>query len=376
MVLDDLTVVDCCWLLPGQFTAMMLADLGARVIKIELPGTGDYARSFGARGFASVNRGKEGLTLDLRKPGAQEVMHRLAANADVVMEGFRPGVMARLGADYDTLRRFRPDLIYCSLSGFGHTGPHRDRAGHGMNYAAIAGLQYMAGDSLGLAPILGDLAGSVYATISILAALRERDRHGVGQFIDLSITDAVYGLLTEPLAEGRGRTADSARPGTVGVFEGSDGKLIMIGAVEDHFFAALAKTIGHEEWLMNERYATYDARSKHGHELREQVTAALRTREAAHWVTVLTEAGCPCSPVNDLSEAMRDDHAIVRELVTYVDQPGVGEVAHVRFPAVFSDLEYRRSGIAPAVGEHTNSILGELGYDKGQIDTMRMDGAV
>src|SRR5262249_18751211 len=136
MVLDDITVVDCCWLLPGQFAAMILGDLGARVIKIERPGDGDYARLMGMKGFTTVNRNKEGLSLNLQLPEGQEVMHRLAAGADVVMEGFRPGVMKRLAADYETLRELNERIIYLSLSGFGADGPQSTRPGHGMNYGA------------------------------------------------------------------------------------------------------------------------------------------------------------------------------------------------------------------------------------------------
>lgn len=274
MVLDDLTVIDFCWLLPGQFVGMVLGDLGARVIKIELPGTGDYARGMGAEGFAAVNRGKEGLTLNLKIPAAREVMNRLARRSDVLLEGFRPGVMARLGASYETLSEIQPSLLYCSLSGFGQTGPHRDLPGHGLNYAAIAGLQHMAGDSESLSPTIGDLAGSMFAIIAVLAAIRERDRHGTGQYIDMAITDAVYGLLTESLAGGHRRSGQ--RQGTFGVFTAADGRMITIGAVEDHFFASLARAIGRPEWLDDPRYATYHARGVNGHELRPDVESAVR----------------------------------------------------------------------------------------------------
>lgn len=374
MVLDDLTVIDCCWLLPGQFVAMVLGDLGARVIKIEMPETGDYARQMGGEGFATVNRGKEGLTLNLRIPAAQEVMHRLVNRSDVLLEGFRPGVMARLGASYETLAAIQPSLLYCSLSGFGQTGPHRDRPGHGLNYAAIAGLQHMAGDSESLAPIIGDLAGSLFAAIAVLAAVRERDRHGTGQYIDMSITDAVYGLLTESLAGGHRGTG--RRQGTFGVFTAADDRLITIGAVEDHFFAALARAIGCPQWLDDPRYATYDARRINGHELRPHVESAVRSRTSSEWLAAFAEAGVPSSLVNDLSEATYDAHAEARQLVTRIDQPGIGQVAQVRFPALFSSLDYRRSAPAPSVGEHTHAILDELGFTQSEIESLRSAGAI
>lgn len=377
-VLNDLTVIDCCWLLPGQFATMILADLGARVIKIELPGEGDYVRAMRPAGFATVNRGKEGLTLDLHIPEAQQVFHRLVRHADVVLEGFRPGVMARFNADYEALSTIKSSLIYCSLSGFGQDGPFRDYPGHGLNYAAIAGLQHLAGDSTSLTSIVSDLAGSLFATIAILTALRERDRNGSGQYIDLSITDAVYGLLTEPLAA-RSRHADGDSPkhqGTAGVFRTLDDRLITVGAVEDHFFRKLAHAISRPEWLHDERYATHGSRQENGAELHAALKQALRTRTSTEWIAIFETSGVPCTLVNDLREATEHPYAQARDLVTLLDQVDIGKVAQIRFPAVYSTIGYKRGLSAPAVGQHTASILTTLGYTPDEIADLKRRNAV
>jgi CoA:oxalate CoA-transferase len=377
-VLKDLTVIDCCWLLPGQFAAMILADLGARVIKIELPGGGDYVRAMRPAGFATVNRGKESLTLDLRIPEAQEVLHRLVRQADVVLEGFRPGVMARFNSDYGTLSRIKPSIVYCSLSGFGQDGPFRDHPGHGLNYAAIAGLQHLAGDSTSLTSMVSDLAGSLFATIAVLVALRERDRSGSGQYIDLSITDAVYGLLTEPLAA-RSKYADGDSPkhhGAAGVFRTLDDRLITVGAVEDQFFRKLTGAINRSEWLHDERFSTLRARQNNAAELQAALKETLFTRTSAEWIALFESAGVPCTLVNDLREATEDPYAQARGLVTLLDQVDIGRIAQIRFPAVYSTIDYSRGLPAPTVGEHTASILEALGYNRAEIADLKGRSAV
>jgi len=199
--LEGITVIDACGMMPGQFTAMILADLGARVIKVERPGTGDFARTTVPGNFEAVNRNKESVTLDLKRPEARDVLHRLVRKADVFMEGFRPGVTARLGADYDTLKAVKPDLIYLSLSGYGQTGPYRDRTGHDPNYLAVAGVLWLAGDPEGppegvVGASMADLGGTFWSAICILAALQARHHHGVGQYIDIALADAAYSLMT------------------------------------------------------------------------------------------------------------------------------------------------------------------------------------
>lgn len=376
LALDDITVIDCCWLLPGQFTAMMLGDLGARVIHVERPG-GDYSREQSPYIFAAANRGKESLTLDLKEPAAQEVLHRLVKRSDVLVEGFRPGVMKRLGADYETLSEIQPGLIYCSLSGFGQNGsPHAHKPGHGLNYAAIAGLQHVAGDSISLAPTLGDLSGTVFAAISVLAALHFRTRTGRGQFIDLSITDAVYALLTDMLAGGHHGGSGARRvSASFGVFETADGKRMTIGAAEDHFFQKFMVAIGHPEVASDPRYLGENRRNNEP-ALAPMVQARIKSRPRHEWMEILERAGVPCAFLNDLNEAVTDEHAVARDIVTWVDQPGLGPVAQIRFPGVFSEMGYRRGELAPEPSQHTDPLLEELGYTKKEVEALKAGGAV
>ncbi|MFT3866727.1 MAG: CaiB/BaiF CoA-transferase family protein [Solirubrobacterales bacterium] len=374
--LAGVTVIDASWLLPGQFCGMVLSDLGARVIKIELPG-GDYGRGFDAHGWAAVNRRKEGLTLNLRKPGGSEVMRRLAGRADVLLEGFRPGVMDRLGAGYETLREARPELVYCSVSGYGQEGEDRLRPGHGLNYAGVAGMLSIAGDSVRLAAILADLAGSTYAAISVLAALRHRDRHGVGQHLDVSITDATFSLLTDQLAGGHPDSAE--RPpsaGGFGVFTGGDGRRFTVGAVEDAFWAALCEVVDRPGWLKDPRYADDGSRRVHAAAIRAELLEIFAGDSAAAWLERLRAAGVPCGRFNELSEARVDPLAAERELFGSTAVAGVGSVAQVRFPTLFSGSALPPAGPAPAPGEHTEALLEELGYTAAERDRLRAAGTV
>ena len=385
LALDDITVVDASWLLPGQYCSMVLAELGARVIKIELP-AGDYSRRWDPHGYAAVNRGKEGLTLNLRLPAAREVLYRLIARADVFLEGFRPRVMPELQADYATLSAIQPGLIYCSISGYGQDGPSRDRPGHGVNYAGVAGMLTFGGDGVTLAAVMSDLAASVFAAISILAAVRDRDRRGRGQYIDLAITDATYALMADRLAgpdDGRaqpmaanGETTLPANRGAFGIFRAGDGELLTLGAVEDRFWQLLCQAVGRSEWGTDPRYATDSERRRRGGEIQRLLSEVLATRPRSDWLTKFEAAGVPCGPLNSPAGARVDAHAAARELITQVAQPGVGEVSHVRFPAVFSELGRRQGVRAPDVGEHNLAILEELGYSSAEIAQLRELGAI
>jgi crotonobetainyl-CoA:carnitine CoA-transferase CaiB-like acyl-CoA transferase len=385
--LDDLVVVDLSLMMPGQYCGMILADLGARVVKVERPGTGDFSRSALVGTFEAVNRNKRALTLDLKQPPAQEALHRLVANADVFLEGFRPGVAARLAADYETLRHVNPRLVYCSISGYGQTGPYRDRTGHDPNYLAVAGVLGLAGDPDGppqgvVGASMADLSGAFFAAISVLAALRARDRHGIGQYIDMSLTDASYALMASRLVEYllNGQPSKSelmSRPG-IGAFETSDGRYLTVAGVEDHFWAALARLIGRAEWIDDPRFATTRERRKagHGREIRAALSAAFRTRPRDAWLRDLETAGVPCAPVNSLAEAAEDVHARAREIVQWVAHPTLGQVPQVRFPGLLSETPATIRSRPPLLGEHTDAILAELDYSPEHIAELHARGAI
>jgi crotonobetainyl-CoA:carnitine CoA-transferase CaiB-like acyl-CoA transferase len=364
---------------------MILADLGARVVKVERPGTGDYSRSSYPGSFESVNRNKEGLTLDLKQPAAREVLRRLVAKADVVLEGFRPGVVARLGADYETLRAVKPDLVYCSISGYGQDGPYRDLSGHDPNYLAVAGVLSLAGDPAGppegvVGASMADLSGSWFATIAILAALRARDRHGIGQYIDVALADSSYALMqsrmVEYLVNGRpDKQTLMARPG-IGLFETSDGRYLTIGAAEDHFWRSLCGVMGLDDWVDDKRFQTPVQRRQHGSLIRTRLRETFLREPRDEWLERLRAAGVPCSPVNDLGEAAEDAHAKARRIVEWIEHPTLGRIPQVRFPALLSGTPATTRTRPPLLGEHTEAILQELGYDQQGVKQLREAGAV
>lgn len=383
--LDDITVVDLSPMMPGHFCSMILADLGAQVIKVERPGTGDYSRSSYPGTFESVNRNKQSLTLDLKHPRAREVLHRLVRDADVVLEGFRPGVVARLGADYETLRELKPDLVYCSLSGYGQDGPYRDLSGHDPNYLAVAGVLSLAGAPEGppegvVGASMADLSGSWFATIAVLAALRARDRHGIGQYIDVALADASYALMQSRMVEyfmnGRPDKATlMARPG-IGLFETSDGKYVTIGAAENHFWRALCTTLGLDDWAADDAFATPPQRRAQGSVIRKRLREAFLQRTRDEWLADLRAAGVPCAPVNDLGEAAEDPHAKARHIIEWMDHPVLGRLPQIRFPALMSGTPTTMRTRPPLLGEHTDELLTQLGYDATGIAELREAGAV
>ena len=371
--LSGITVIDASWLLPGQFSAMILRDLGARVVKIELPG-GDYSRSFDEAGWASVNRGKEGLTLNLRHREGHEVMLRLAARADVLIEGFRPGVMDKLGLGYDRLRQVKPGLVYCSISGFGQDGELRRRTGHGLNYGGLAGMVDFAESSPWLVGLASDLSSSLYAAIAILAALRHRDQYGRGQHIDVPITATTYALMTEHLAGGQ--RVEHPPTGAFGVYAGADGARFTLAAIEDQFWAELCAVVGRQDWLADPRFVDDAGRRRHAAEIGSGLAEAFAAQPTAHWLHRLEQAGVPSGAVNDLSQASQDPYAVGRELVAFTNQDDVGAVTQVLFPARFSEIPRAPISRGPTPGEHTDDLLAELGYDAKQRAALRGDGAV
>jgi crotonobetainyl-CoA:carnitine CoA-transferase CaiB-like acyl-CoA transferase len=383
--LGDITVIDLSPMMPGHFCSMILGDLGARVVKIERPEVGDFSRRTVAGSFESVNRNKQSLTLDLKNPEAQQVLHRLVAKADVVIEGFRPGVVRRLAADYETLRTVTPDLIYCAISGYGQVGPYRDLPGHDPNYLAVAGVLSLAGDPTGppvgvVGASMADLSGAWFAAIAILAALRARDVHGVGQYIDIALADASYALmqsrLVEYLLNGRPSKAKlMARPG-VGLFETRDHRYITVGAVEDHFWLSLCDVLEIAEWGHTERMRTSAQRRELDLEIQKRLQTAFRKRTCEEWILKLRAVGVPCAAVNDPGEAANDPHAQAREIIEWQDHPVLRRVPQIRFPAIMSATPAVMRSRAPLLSEHTDEILKEVGYNDDQVAMLHRSGAV
>ncbi|MEW2353338.1 CoA transferase [Spirillospora sp. NPDC029432] len=313
--LEGLTVVDFSELLPGPFLTQNLADLGARVVKVERPG-GDGARTLSPGLFAAVNRGKEQVSADLKDPADLRRVRGLVAGADAVVEGFRPGVMARLGLGPAETVAAHPRLVYVSISGFGQTGPLAGEPGHDVTYAAHAGVAALAGTpdgppSWGPGVPVADLCAAMYAMSALLAALRERDRTGRGRHLDVSIRDCLAHWLNPRLGpfhlDGATAVPDqramALRRPAYGTFTCADGRAVAVAAIEDHFFARLVRTLGLDRWD-GPRWSAYRARQEAAEEINASIAAALAAREARAVLAELSAAGVPAAPVLSPAEAV------------------------------------------------------------------------
>lgn len=355
-------------MLPGPFGTMMLADMGAEVIKIEPPRGGDSFRmrepKLGGEGsaFLMVNRGKKSCMLDLRTAEGLEGFMALAETADVIIEQYRPGVTSRLGIDYDAVQRRNPGIIYCSLSGYGQDGPYRDMPGHDINYLSISGILDTIGKK-GQAPALAgiqiaDMCGAQWALIAVLLGLMARERNeGKGQYIDLSMTDAVLPwlslFLSEYVANGtvssRGETKSSGAYAFYNVYETADGRYVSLGAAEPKFWAEFCRAVEHEEWIARQ--------NEPGGALIAQVAELFKQKTQAEWTQLLLHRDCCFTPVKNVAEALEDEHLRQRGMVTLIDHPTEGQLLNFAFPLKFSGMSPVAAKAAPAYGEDTKVLL-------------------
>ena len=384
--LTDYLVVDLTTQLPGPYCSMLLADLGARVIKVEPPG-GDPLRGF-PPAFASVNRGKRDIVIDLKKEAGREVVNRLITRADVVLEGFRPGVAERLGVDYPSARRLNPALVYCAISGFGQEGPYRNRAGHDINYLAIGGL-LGRGDPPAVPPVLiSDLSSGLYAALAVSAALMHRTATGEGRFIDLSMTDCILSWMALDIAAAAQDPGAAQEPGAArkpfladiphyGVFETSDGRYISLGIVhEDHFWTRLCDVLGLDEWQ------DWSARERlnRAAEIRQKLGNVFATATCREWDLRLGEADVPCAAIYDLDELPNDPYIQYRNPFYSLVASDRSESRQVKPPFRTDAPDHdaaRDAPLPPPVrGEHTRPVLSECGYTVDEIEDMIQQGAV
>ncbi|THF63931.1 CoA transferase [Pseudothauera nasutitermitis] len=383
--LAGLRVLDLTRLLPGPLATQHLADFGAEVIKIEDPGAGDYARSMGALHgdtsyfFRVVNRGKQSIRLDLKQDAGRELLLRLAESADVLVEGFRPGVMDKLGLGYEVLAARNPRLVMCSITGYGQDGPYAQRAGHDINYIGYAGVLDQIGRAGGPPALsnlqIGDLlGGTLSALFGLLVAVIDARASGQGRHVDVAMTDATLAHaifpLCEVLAHGavRPRGEDLLDGGVpcYGVYETADGRHLAVGALEEKFWFLLCDTLGRPD-LRPAHLATGEA----GRRAREELGAIFRGRTLADWVAVFDQVDCCVTPVLRMEESLRDPHLRARGMVAEVD--GVRQFAP---PVRLSGHVPALSAGAPAAGQHTDEILGGLGLDAGAIAALRGQGVI
>ncbi len=392
--LEGIRVLDLTRLLPGGFCSLLLSDFGADVIKVEDTAMGDYVRwappyydgpDQTARSalFLALNRGKRSVRLDLKSDRGKDVLLRLARDADVLLESFRPGVLDRLGVGYERLRSENPGLVYCAITGYGQDGPNRDRSGHDTNYLGLNGLLALTGEAGG-PPVqsggqIADIGGgALMAVIGILIALRERDRSGEGQFVDCSMFDGSLSWLAmvaaETFASGRApRRGEVQLAGALTCYRPyrcADG-YVTLGALEPKFWAAFCRGVGREDLLSG----AFDPPGSDTHRAVEEIFAS-RTRE--EWRAFASEHDCCLEPVLELEEALESDLVRAREMVATLTQPGAGgPVKLLGLPIKLSRTPgdpARAPG--PALGEHTEQVLREVGYAAEEIAALLQAGAV
>jgi crotonobetainyl-CoA:carnitine CoA-transferase CaiB-like acyl-CoA transferase len=390
--LDGIRVLDQTQVMAGPFCSMLLADLGADVVKIEPP-EGEATRRQGlplgpgvSSAFVAVNRNKRSLTLDLKRPESRAVMHRLAASADVLVENYRPGVAARLGLDWESLRAINPRLVHCSVSGFGQTGPYAPRGGYDLIAQGMSGVMSVTGTEGGPPVKVGipitDLGAGLFAVFGILCALRARRVTGRGQQVDTSLFEAgialgvwesteywLTGRTPQPLGTAHRMNAPYQ------ALAASDGHFT-IGAANDKLWPLFAAVLGRDELVDDPRFRTTPDRVANRAALQEEIERVTVTRPRAWWLGRCEEAGIPAGPIYSVPEALADPHVQARGMVQEMAHPVAGPVKVLGNPVKMSASPPTYRTAAPQLGEHTEAILTEVGYSPGEIAALRAQGVV
>jgi crotonobetainyl-CoA:carnitine CoA-transferase CaiB-like acyl-CoA transferase len=389
--LDGITVLDLTRVLSGPYCTMLLADMGARVIKVEQPGKGDDTRAWGppflegeSAYFLSINRNKESVTLDFKHPGGRAVLDGLIAKSDVLVENFRPGTLKKIGLDYQSLAPAHPRLIYCSVSGFGQTGPRSKQPGYDAVMQGEGGLMSITGDADGppyrLGIAIADIVSGMFAAYGVAMALIARERTGRGQEVDVAMLDAVTALLTYQagnfFASGKVPSRLGNRHPSIvpyETFEASDGSFVLAVGNDDQWqrFLAVAALPDDERFRTNRQRVTgYD-------ELRPFVAERLRGHPRQHWIERLTAAGVPCGSVRDLQELFADPQIAAREMIAELEHATIGPLKMLGVPVKLSDTAGSVRTPPPTLGQHTDAVLTcDLGYSADAIAGLRRQNVI
>jgi formyl-CoA transferase/CoA:oxalate CoA-transferase len=392
--LAGMTVLDLTRVLSGPYCTMLLGDMGARVLKIEQPGRGDDTRAWGppflegeSAYYLSINRNKESITVDFKKPEGVQIVRELIARADVVVENFRPGTLAKFGLGYDALAAAHPRMIYCSISGFGQNGPRRTEPGYDAVVQAEGGLMSITGPENGtpyrMGVAIADLVTGMFAMQGILLALLARERTGRGQFVDIAMLDSAAALLTYQASiyftTGQPQLRMGNRHPSIApydTFPASDGDFVL-AVGNDAQFRAFCTLIDRPALADDDRFATNAARVAHAALLRAAIEPILRSRSRRAWIETFTAAGVPAGAVRDVGEVLRDPQLLERAMIETLPHPTAGLIRQLGLPVKLSNTPGAIWRPPPLLGEHTRAVLQEvLGYDERRIEHLAREGVV
>ena len=388
--LQGIRLLDFTRLYPGPLGTMMLADMGAEVIKIEDMNTPDYMRSYPpynaseSVGFLAVNRSKRSVALNLKHKKGVDIFFSLLPTADIVVEQFRPGVMDEIGLGYKTARRVKKDIIYVSLTGYGQNGPYAKDAGHDINYIGYSGILAATGSResgpIIPGPQIADVAGGAYMTIiACLSALWAREKTGQGQKVDVSMLDAILPLMTlqmahyhaAGLAPAPGEAVLTGGLACYGVYKCADGKYIALGILEEKFWKSFCGMAGRPEWIDQQFVIGEDAEK-----LRMEIAALFMTRKRDQWIAAAKKYDTCLTPVLEISEVEKDSHVQARNMIIEQTHPVCGKIKGIGVPLKFSRTPAKPSSPAPVLGKDTAAVMKEIGYSEKEIKTLRNEGII
>lgn len=391
--LDGIKVLDLTRVLAGPYATMLLGDLGAEVIKIEQPGTGDESRNFGPfkNGFSlyfmSVNRGKQSVTLNLKTERGQAIFKQLLEQTDILVENFRPGTMEKLGLDYDTLKVGHPSLIYAACSGFGQTGPYAQQGAYDMIIQGMGGIISITGEPDGppvrVGTSISDITAALFTTIGVLSALHHRNRTGSGQFVDVAMLDSLVAVLENAVvryfATGEAPKPLGARHPAITPFEAfasADGHVI-IALGNDTLWAKFCEHVNRKDLISDERFRTNADRTENHSELFPILSEIMSLRKTDDWIEALGKIGVPCGPINAMDKVVSHPQVQAREMITRIAHQITGEVEVPGVPIKLSETPGDVDAPAPSLGEHTAKVLtGLLKMPPDEVEALRRDGVI